>query len=46
MFNKGTELTVTTLMAKSRDEMNVSNLAHNIPNQDEENISREGNHLS
>jgi hypothetical protein len=42
VFNKGTELVVTTLMVKSCNERNVSNLAHNIPNQDGETISREG----
>ena len=42
MFNKGTELAVTTLLVRSRDDVTVSNLAHNIPNQDEETTSREG----
>lgn len=42
VFNKGTELAVTTLLVESRDDITVSNLAHNIPNQDEETTSREG----
>jgi hypothetical protein len=42
VFNKGTELAITTLIVQSCDERNVSYLAHNIPNQDEETTSREG----
>ena len=46
VFNKGTELAVTTLLVESRDDVTVSNLAHNIPNQDEETTSREGIYIS
>lgn len=41
VFNKGTDLTITGLTIKYLDQPSVTNLSHDLPNQDGETASRE-----